>query len=548
MNIIDDIQSSFLRCISTLFHISIEQIQSSIPTINTDEKKQVFGDLNSNAPMVLAKKLKQPPLVIAQTIKNTFHHEAIERIEIAGGGFLNFYLHPTHIGLLAHTIFNKQDIFFQSPDNHHEKICIEFVSANPTGPLHFGHGRGGIIGDVLANILQFHGHQVHKEFYVNDAGKQIVTLGQSFKIRCQQLLNIPVTLPEDAYHGTYLIELATQCVQEMGNDLLTKPDTFFQSYAKEALLAHIKNTLTAYGITFDLFFSEETLHKNGSIKEAINLLEQNGYVYEHDGALWFKSTAFEDDKDRVIRKASGEYTYVAADIAYMQNKAHRGYDRLIMILGHDHHSYAVRMQGIRKALKIHPHLDVLLYQLVNIKEGEQQVRLSKRAGRIISLDDVIETVGKDVARFFYLNRNADAQLDFDLTLAATRSEENPAFYIQYAYVRTNSILKRAHTIPALNDICADDAIHLGTEESLLIKKIASLKTVISSIEKNHQTYQLAFYTYELAQLFSTYYAKHKIVNPDDIPKSRGRLAMVTIINNTLDLCCRLLGISRPESM
>jgi len=290
------------------------------------------------------------------------------------------------------------------------------------------------------------------------------------------------------------------------------------------------------------------LHDSGAIEKALDYLAQQGLLYEKEGALWFTSTTFGDDKDRVVRKASGELTYVAADIAYMNNKAGRGCDQMIMTLGHDHHGYVERLQGIRKALHVNPPLHIILYQLVKIKEDGQQVRLSKRAGRIISLDDVIKTVGKDVARFFYLNRKADAQLEFDLDLALKKSEENPVYYVQYAFVRTGSILHKAQAISAFGNITNADAQHISKEETFLLKKIVLLKELLESISSTHQTHQLAYYTHELAQIFSSYYAKHKVIDPQDINRSRGRLFMTLLIRNTLQTCFNLLGISQPERM
>ncbi len=548
MNIIEQIQKNFLEFLINHYKLEESAIITAKPLINTDPQRQNFGDLNSNAPMVLAKILKKAPFTIGQAIIEQFKHPAIAQLQLAGAGFINFYLTQETINSLAHEALVDGEQFFAPPLAHPERICLEFVSANPTGPLHFGHGRGGIIGDVLGNVLRFLGHTVHKEFYINDAGNQIKNLGLSLKIRCQQQYGQSVAIPENGYHGEYLVELAKEYCTQYGQRGLEQPDDFFASYAQRALRATIEQTLANYGIHFDTWFSETSLHTSGAIEQALTRLKTKGYLFEEEGAWWLKSTLFGDDKDRVVKKASGELTYVAADIAYMLNKHQRGYNRLIMVLGHDHHSYATRMHSVRQALGIDSELDIILYQLVKIKEGDQQLKLSKRAGRIVSLQDVIDCVGTDVARFFYLNRNADSQLDFDMTLALTKSEENPVFYIQYAYVRTGSILQKAASTMDLANSTPDDAYQMSSYETLLIKKIVFLKYLLASIGATHQTYQLAGYTHELAQLFSTYYGQHKIINPEEIAISKGRLALVKLIRNTLSTACSLLGISLPDKM
>lgn len=548
MNVIERIQHDFLAHLTSAFNLDLTHIKDARLTLNSDPAKQEFGDLSTNAALVLAKHLKCTPREIAQRVTQSYSHELVDRIDMAGPGFMNFFLTPNAIHLLAQELLEQGASFFKPSDLKKQKISVEFVSANPTGPLHFGHGRGGIIGDVLSTILTFLGHSVTKEFYINDAGNQIVKLGESFKARCQQIAGMKVDIPEGGYQGEYLLDLAQEFMNHEGLQRLDQPDEFFQQYAKSALLERLTKTLDSYGIHFDVWFSEKSLHDSGAIHDVLTYLTAQGDLYEKEGALWFSSTAFGDDKDRVVRKASGELTYVAADIAYLKNKSDRGFDQLIMTLGHDHHGYVERLQGIRKALGVTPPLHVILYQLVKIKEDGQQVRLSKRAGRIVTLDDVIKTVGKDVARFFYLNRKADAQLEFDLNLALTKSDENPVYYVQYAFVRTGSILHKAQTIAPFASLSPQDAIGLGREELVLLKKIVSLKDLLESIANTHQTHQLAYYVHELAQLFSSYYAKHKVLDPTAIELSRARLLLVQLVRTTLSTCFDLLGISQPERM
>lgn len=552
MNPIEQLQEAFAHFLGQQFgHENLPK--TNLLTINTDENKQDFGDLNSSIALALAKPLAKKPLEIAQAIAANFTNTSVDKIAIAGPGFLNFTLTPETFERLTTLLTDQKDIFFTLPTNHPRKtISLEFVSANPTGPLHLGHGRGGIIGDVLGNILKFIGHSVTKEFYINDAGSQIAKLGKSFKIRCQQALGIETELPEDGYHGDYLVDLAQKCVQSHKSDLLNESDEFFARFAKEHMLKQIEHTLTAYGINFDVWFSEKTLHDSGQIDAIIRELQETNYLYEKDGALWFRSTDFGDDKDRVVRKASGELTYVAADMAYLKNKIARGFDELIIVLGQDHHSYAVRLQGALKALKLNAHpLFIILYQLVSLKKGDQQIRMSKRAGTMISLTEIIETVGCDSARFFYLNRKVDAHLEFDLELALKQTDENPVYYLQYAYARTKSILEKAQLIadfaPLMENIKMNVQL-FDQEDRFLIKKIIALKQLLNDIASHHQTHLLAYYAHELAQIFNRYYHTHKVIDEKAVDVSIHRLALVAITKETLTTIFKLLGISRPERM
>ena len=416
-----------------------------------------------------------------------------------------------------------------------------------------GHGRGGILGDVLGNILKFLGHHVTKEFYINDAGAQIQKLGNSFKIRCQQALGIEAEMPEDGYQGEYLVELAHDALKHIRHDieqaLKHHDDDFFAIYAKDYLLGKLKETLSNYGIHYDVWFSEKVLHVDGAVEAALKFLEKKNYTYLEEGALWFKSTAFGDDKDRVLKRGNGEVTYVAADVAYLQNKIARGNQKIIMVLGQDHHSYVQRMKSVMEALGHNPaDIDIILYQLVTLKEDGQELRMSKRKGRIVSLEDVTETVGADVARFFYLNRKADAHLSFDIGLALKKTEENPVYYIQYAYVRINSVLAKAYEHTALCDITAIDIIELDHEEKVLLKKICNLKTLLKNMSHNYQVHLLTYYVLELAHLFHSYYGSHKVIDLENIRISRNRLALLITLQRTLQLCMELLGISCPEKM
>lgn len=548
MNIIEQIEQSFNQFIGRFLTISPDLLGKATFSINTDESKLQFGDISSNVAMIVAKELRRSPLELAEMIAGGFAHEYVKQTAVHAPGFLNIYLNDKALQKLAEQLHSQGASFFKLYEKPTQTINIEFVSANPTGPLHVGHGRGAIIGDVLAKVLNFAGQKAVKEFYINNAGAQMQKLGNSLFIRCQQICGKNVALPEDAYHGEYLIELASQLINEEGQSVLDRDIAFFAQYGEKHMLAQLKDTLAAYGVTFDVWFPETKLHQ-GEIEKSLKILHKNGYLYELDGATWFKATAFGDDKDRVLVKADGEYTYAAADVAYMQDKFDRGFNHLVMILGHDHHSYLTRLHCIQKALKLEQFpLDIILYQLVKMKQSGDLVRMSKRAGNIITLQDVIQTVGTDVARFFFLNRKADAQLEFDVDLAMKKNDENPVYYIQYAYVRTKSILEKASQQEIYHNISFIDAEHIGQSESMLIKKIVALKSIIETICQTNQTHLLTYYALELAHIFHSYYGKNRVIEDGQVKQSRARLLMIKILKDTFGTTLGLLGISSPDKM
>lgn len=564
MNLISRLKTLVIGNAKSLFATTDEHVKNLEFKINVDQGT-LFGDISCNIAMIIAKAVGQNPREVAGKIQQALsadeHKDLLESVAIAGPGFLNMILTKKAWRQLIAEVYTQKASFFKQHNLDKKNYLIEFVSANPTGPLHLGHGRGGIIGDVLARVLSFLGHTVSKEFYINDAGNQIKLLGQSLKVRCLQQLGQSEVLPEGGYAGEYLADLAKDCVAVNGEHIKEKSDEFFELYAKEQLLNLIKADLFSYGITFDTWYSEKSLHDSGAIDRALNLLKDKALAYEHEGALWFKSTEFGDDKDRVIRKSSGELTYIAADIAYHKDKFDRGYDTLIDILGHDHHGYVRRLKATMQALGYDADkLDVILYQLVTIKEGGESVRMSKRAGTFTKLSDVIEAVGKDVARFFYLNRKSDAPLDFDLAVASKKTDENPVYYIQYAYVRINSLLQKAALegfadwIEALKsgkspDQEFDDVMELvSAEELALIKKVVSLSDILKSIATSQQTHLLSYYAWELAQKLHGYYTRNKVIDPSNLLLSKLRIFTVLIVHQTLDCALDLLGLSKPEKM
>lgn len=572
MNLVNKIKKIFLESIVKIFSLNEFDLNSVQMVLNQDKNRQDFGDLSCNIALLLSKKIDKNPRDIAKEIISEFQKghifaeikDLIDRIEIAGPGFLNIFFTENAWQKIAQELFLGQDNFFKLDSQDKKcKYLIEFVSANPTGPLHLGHGRGGIIGDTLSKVLSFLGHSVKKEFYINDAGNQINKLGESFKIRClQELGDKKIEIPEDGYKGEYLIDLAKLCVRENGQDLLKKDNKFFENYAKNIMLEIQKKDLKDYGIIFDNWFSELTLHESGAVESAIKKLQEKNLIYEKEGALWFKSTEFGDDKDRVVKKNTGELTYIAADIAYHEDKFNRGFDKVIDILGQDHHGYVMRLKATVQALGYNSdNLDVILYQLVNIKNAGQIERMSKRAGKFTELKDVVDTVGADVARFFYLNRKAEAHLDFDLSIALKKTDENPVFYIQYAYVRTKGVLEKAALEPefkefvsellsnnlsknnlniALNNLCKN--------ELEVIKKLIFLSDTLIIIQNSYQTHLLSYYAIELANLFHSYYANNRIIDKENIELSKSRMFVLSLVRKVLAINLDLLGLSKPEKM
>lgn len=574
MNLLSIFKNGVFQTIKDSFNVNDDQLRNVTLTLNQG-KEAGFGDLSCNAAMILAKNLSRNPRELASELEQQLMARSkdenkpdffgtIEKIEIAGPGFLNLTLNKNFWTILALEFFEQKDMFFQLDieDPSKTKYLIEFVSANPTGPLHLGHGRGAIIGDTLARVLNFLGHEADKEFYINDAGNQMQILGQSLKVRCMQELGQEAALPEEGYAGEYMITLAKQCLERFGRDVIKKDTTFFTDFAKEKMLEQQHKDLETYGVFFDRWYSEKTLHDSGQVAKTIELLKEKDLVYELDGALWFRSTNFGDDKDRVVKKSDGCWTYIAADIAYHKEKFERGYDKLVNVLGQDHHGYVKRLKATMEAMGFAPErLDVILYQLVTIKENDVVVRMSKRAGKFTQLSDVIDEVGADVSRFFYLNRKAEAHLEFDLATALKKTDENPVFYIQYAYVRINSLLEKAQQHEQLYDYLntlmtggwdTEELVEIiksmSQHEHTLLKKIMLLQDVLHSIHSSYQTHLLSYYTLDLAQAWHNYYTNNKVIDLDNLGQSKVRLFAAVITKDALEICLDLLGLTKPEKM
>jgi arginyl-tRNA synthetase len=518
-------------------------------------RNEAFGDLSATLALSLSKITKKPPKQMAQEIINAMPDKsAFAKVDIAGPGFINLTYTREHIcSEMRQLIISKSD-YLREDTGKGKKIQIEFVSANPTGPLHLGHGRGAAVGAALANLLTAAGYQVDREYYINDAGRQVKLLGLSVFAAYQQQLGNEYPLPEDGYKGAYVDDIAREFHKEQGGkytqERFENVSGVFIDFAYQRILSGIKRDLEDFGIPFDIWQSERELFSSGEVEKAMNDLKQKSYIYEKDGALWFRATAFGDDKDRVVIKQDAEYTYFTSDIAYHRKKIERRYDELIDIWGADHHGYIPRMHAVIEALGYPKEkLKVLLVQMVTLLRGGKPVQMSKRAGEFVTLKEVIDEVGADTTKFIFLTRRPDSQLEFDLETAKAQSSENPVFYVQYANARINSIFAHARergiSVEALCD--ADLNTLTAPEELRIIKKLLTYPMIFEGAVNAHEPHRVTFYLQELAGMFHPYYNKHKVVGDDPV-LTTARLTLCEAVRIVLKDGLEILGITAPEKM
>ena len=511
-----------------------------------------FGDFATNFAMQAAKSLRCNPRAAAEAVVDRIDCPYIERAEIAGPGFINLYLRPDWVYKLLRAILDEGDDYGSIRQEHPEKIQLEYVSANPTGPLHVGHGRGAAVGSSLANLMKAAGYDVTREYYINDAGNQIENLALSVNARYLSLLGVECEFPENGYHGTDITETAQRIAHIYGDKFLKLKEAErlqeFKTLALKEKLAALKEDLQAFNVDFDVWFSERTLHEEGCIKAACDFLCEKGYMYEHEGALWLKSTEYGDDKDRVVIRENGVPTYLAADIAYHRNKFERGFDHVINLWGADHHGYIARMKAAVGSLGYRPEqLEVLILQMVSLYRNGEPVKMSKRTGQSVTLNELIEEVGTDAARFFFIMRSIDSQLDFDLTLATEKSSENPVYYVQYAHARICSILRQIEE----EKISVDESAPLTSlreeVETTLIKKLGEYPELVAGAARERAPHRIAHYLYDLAGLFHSFYNQCRILGVEP-EAQQARLLLVIAVRRTLRHALAILGISAPERM
>jgi len=520
------------------------------------------GDLATNVALVLAPRLGEAPRAVAERIVERLDlgRAGVAAAEIAGPGFINFRLAHAILQARLAEIIAADRTFGRSATGQGRRIQVEFVSANPTGPLHVAHGRGAALGDAIASLLEWTGHDVTREFYVNDAGVQIERLGESLEVRWLQLQGHDLAIPEGGYHGEYLIDLAREADAEAGDRLRAMDSaerrTWFRDWAVARLRDEQDRDLRTFRVYFDSYYSERSLYTEGKIEDALRELKERGLTYEADGALWLRTTTFGDDKDRVLIKRDGSYTYFLPDIAYHRDKARRGFDHVIDVWGADHHGYVPRMQAALAALGLQDFLDVEIVQMVRILRGGKEVRLSKRSGEFVTLRELIDETGVDVARYFFLMRRGDAQMVFDLDLALDQSEKNPVYKVQYAHARMMSILRKAGLDPA--EVTADgvDLDRLTVPVELeLIKQLGLFPAVVERAADARAPHMVADYLEETAGMVNSWYhSGHPTRNPElavlveDPELRRARLALVRAIQIVLRNGLELLGLTAPDRM
>ena len=513
-----------------------------------------FGDFATNFAMQSARSLKCNPRMIAQAVIDNLDCAYIAKTEIAGPGFINFYLKQDWMYDMLAQIIAQGGQYGNLQNACKEKIQIEYVSANPTGPLHVGHGRGAAVGSALANLMKAAGYDVTREYYINDAGNQINNLAASVNARYLQLQGQEVEFPENGYHGHDIIETAERIIRIYGDKFLHMDEgerlEQFRTIALKEKLAALKEDLAAFNCEFDVWFSEQTLHDANAIKSACDLLTERGYLYEKDGALWLKATEHGDDKDRVVIRDNGVPTYFAADIAYHRNKFERGFDRVINLWGADHHGYIARMKAAVGALGYSPEqLEVLILQMVSLYRNGELVKMSKRTGQSVTLNELIEEVGTDAARFFFTMRSIDSQLDFDMTLATEKTNENPVYYIQYAHARICSIMRQLAEAGIAE--CAESELKLASltepEELALIKKLGEYPEMLQRAARDRAVHNVAHYVHELAGLFHSFYNQCRILGVDS-DVQQARIALVKAVGHVIRHALGILGVSAPERM
>ena len=519
-------------------------------------KERDHGDLATTLALTMAKPEGKPPRKVAEIIVSHIEDRdgVLAKAEIAGPGFINFFLRQDRWFEALFDI-DDQGARYGLPDiGKGEKVLLEFVSANPTGPLHVGHGRGAALGDALANLLEAAGYAVQREFYINDAGRQIRLLALSVYTRYQQALGQELPFPEDGYHGSYIEDVARDLIARHADRYREVPfescAEVFAEHGKQAMLAGIREDLESFGVRFDEWFSEKSLLDNGSVKASLEELLESRNLYEKDGALWLRSTTFGDDKDRVVVKKDGDYTYLATDIAYHRNKLGRGFSNLVNIWGADHHGYIPRVRAVIQAFG-HPAdaLHVLLVQLVTLLRHGQPVPMSKRAGDFVTLRDVVQEVGADAARYIFLTRRSDSHLDFDLDVAKEQSRENPVYYVQYAHARIASLFREAASrgvaVPERGAV--DVALLDLEEEQSIIKALARYPEVAEEAARAYEPHRFTFYLQDLAGLLHSYYFKHRVIT-DDAARSGAKLFLLKQVRTVIQSALRILGVSAPEKM
>ncbi len=544
--LINTIKDALVKAFPDL-DVNTVNVMIEIPTV------QKFGDYSSNVAMQLTRILRQNPRNLANLIIENLDYEAgnIERVEIAGAGFINFFLKKGSLGTIIQNILTLDKEFGKSKHGEGKSYDVEFVSANPTGDLHLGHARQAALGDSICRLLEAVGYDVEREYYINDAGNQIHNLALSLKARYNQLFNPNYEMPEDGYHGPDVINIAKGLKEEVNDKYVGKEDdetyTFFRTYGVKKELEKLQKDLLDFRVKFTMWSSETEIRKQGFVEKAVETLKEKGYLYENEGATWFRTTDFGDDKDRVIVKTDGSYTYLTPDIAYHIQKLSRGYDFLVDLLGADHHGYIARMKAAIQALGHEANkLEIELVQMVRLIKDGQEMKMSKRTGNAVTIRELCEEVGTDAVRYYFVARSASSHLDFDLDLASSTSSENPVYYAQYAHARTCQILELAKKNNLVSDASCSHLEH--QKEIDLMKFLATFPDVVLDAALSFTPSKVTNYTQKLAQLFHAFYNECKVIDLSNIEVSQQRLALVEASRITMRNALDLVGVSAPNKM
>lgn len=509
-----------------------------------EPKKKENGDFSTNIALKLAGILKEDAISIADKICQNISNDHFSKVEVVKPGFINFFVSKSYLLKNINIVLKEGKDYGRNNLGLGKKYNIEFVSANPTGILHLGNARGGAYGDSLARILRFSGYDVTEEYYINDAGNQVDNLALSIIARYKNICGIQVEIPENGYHGEEIITIAKNLYDEYSDTLLDKDLEYFKKIGIDILLDKIKKVLKEYRINYDVYTSEKEIYKKHPLDKIINELTNKGYTYKKDGALWLKTSELGDDKDHVLVKNDGSYTYLMPDIAYHIDKIERGYNHLIDVFGTDHHGYVARLKGALKALGYDNNiLDVKLLQLVKLISNGQEVKMSKRTGKIVSLQELMDITGINAARYFFCMHSLDTQMDFDLDLATKKSNENPVYYVCYAYARICSILKQNNVIKLVEDYHS-----INSEEAYnVLEQVYKFKEVVLNAAKKELPHLITNYAYTLAEAFHSYYSKNRIIT-DNLEETNENLNMIQAVKVTLLNALELIGVIPPESM
>lgn len=556
MNVLEQTEGTLKQTIADAVLKAKLATEDELPEVILEKPKdKTHGDFATNIAMQLARIAKKAPRQIADDIIANLDASKIslEKVEIAGPGFINFFMKNDFLGDIIGNILESGKNYGKTNSGNGKRVQVEFVSVNPTGDLHLGHARGAAYGDVLCNVFAAAGYDVEREYYINDAGNQIDNLAVSVEARYLQELGQDATMPEDGYHGQAIIDIAKKLVEEYGDEWAKKEKeeriAFFKEYGLHSSLENIKNDLLAFRVEFDNWFSERSLYKDNKITEALKVLEKENYIYEKDGATWFKSTDLGDDKDRVLVKQDGNYTYLTPDIAYHKDKLDRGFDKIINVWGADHHGYVPRMRAAIQALGYPVEkFDVKIIQMVNLFEGGEKIRMSKRTGKAVALRDLIEDVGVDAARYFFVTRSNDSQLDFDMDLARSQSNDNPIYYVQYAHARISTMLEQAKNKGFEIDAAYDASILTTEKEVDLLKKLGEFPQVIADAADKHMPHKVTQFVFDLASLLHSFYNAEKVLDKENEALTHARIALMKAVKITIANALQIIGVSAPEKM